>query len=86
MKSKFESPTLAKFEAFKVHNTRGIFGGFKKEDCPVPNGGCSCDTGAGSVINQLTGTASFSYTSDNQTYNSDGSTGTKDFDGVTGND
>ncbi len=83
MKSKFESTKLAKFEAFKVQNSSSILGGLLPTDCPVPSGGCSCNT-AGGAMHDMFGNVVATYSSDTQNYNSDGSEEFNDYNWNTG--
>lgn len=79
-----EKLSFEKFEPNKIIHSSKVMGG-KKADCPIPNGGCSCDTSGGTLYNN-NGSVLCTYTSDNNTYNANGTSSVTDFDGISRQD
>lgn len=72
MKNKFQSLSLELFQNNVIVEPKLVYGGAATE---APNGGCTCTTAGGSIHNAGT------YTSDTQSYNSNGTLNTTDYQG-----
>ncbi len=75
MKNEFQSLALDIFSPTIISEAKFVYGGAATS---APNGGCTCDTTAGGV-------AGGTYTSDTQSYNSNGSINTTDYQGWVAN-
>lgn len=61
------------FSEVEVENTTFIFGGANPNDCRAPNGGCTCETSGGELMDIGT------YESDTQSYDKDGNVEATDY-------
>ncbi|MBP7272396.1 MAG: hypothetical protein KA974_01055 [Saprospiraceae bacterium] len=71
---KFESLKLDAFSKNAIKDSGSLYGGAPSE---VPNGGCECATGGGTT------SFGFTYSSDSEVYNADGSRNGTDYNKMT---